>query len=712
MGIQSEIINTEERKLFKKKLKKNRKSSVLESCEILNDSYTTIKEDDSPKTGKSKKRFTSVYPDDVDNNSESLENQRDVVSKLHSESTLVPSEDPIDNELVIKKAKKKKKSKDRMSLHNLNEPEFHEITEDAGQEIMDVDLPEEEIHNEEGNDYGFAHLEADNKIIEDEDFYDGWPKEDLKELFARMHQALPKNDSFKASSRLQKLDWEQIKFNNYSAIDCQEKWKYVEKKIRGFRLLGELLSDANDWLEKPWTDFYRSERKNRHPGMPKRPLTSFMLFYMDKKKKFAKKYPNLEMSKLSKIMAEKFHTLSENKREKYKQLAIAMREEYNGKMQKFLEEHPLEAMQIKKSSKVKKDKVMVSGPLKPVTPFKMFYQDKLKRLKEEDLPVPADFLAECKEKWKDMSNRKKMPWIRWAHEAEIKYLEEIKLYTAENPNFEAPPYKSVLSKAEKEILDRVEGKPEKPPNSAYSLFSRLMLKDPNIKEKFETPKQRLQEIARLWKEVPKIEREEYAEKVKHLLENYKLEYATYLDSLPEDKREEELASNAPKKKLKPGVSGNPKKKLRQTTLEVVKKTPAGTENSLIVDKNKRTKIYTEEELLSLEPPTTPAEPFILFRDDYLKKGLSEKKAIKAWSLLSDLEKRNYEQKLENAKKEYVNNYRTFLKSLKPEELKLYSSIKEKSKKEIPSEDEDDEVVEEEAESPTVSDVDDNSEDST
>lgn len=63
---------------------------------------------------------------------------------------------------------------------------------------------------------------------------------------------------------------------------------------------------------------------------------------------------------------------------------------------------------------------------------------------------------------------------------------------------------------------RVEGKPEKPPNSAYSLFSRLMLKDPDIKERFETPKQRLQEIARLWKEVPKIDKDQYALKVKHV----------------------------------------------------------------------------------------------------------------------------------------------------------------------------------------------------
>lgn len=695
-------MDTEDQLLMKKKLKKKSKSLALESDEIPSDSYKNQIELDSPKNGKRKKKHTTIFPENVGGDSESLGHQQDALSRLHSESILKSSEDPSETDSVVKKAKKKKRDKDRLSLKMGNEPDTTEILgEEADQEMVEEVLPEEELHIKEEHEYGFPNMEADNKIPEDEDFYDGWPKEDFKELFNRMQQALPKNDSFKASSRLQKLDWEKIKFNNYTAADCQEKWKYVEKKLRGFRLLGELLSDATDWLEKPWTDFYRSERKNRHPGMPKRPLTSFMLFYMDKKKKFAKKYPNLEMSKLSKVMAEKFHTLSENKREKYKQLALAMREEYNEKMQKFLEEHPLEARQMKKNStKVKKEKVVVSGPAKPVTPFKMFYQDKLKRLKEEGLPVPTDFLIECKEKWKDMSNRKKMPWIRWAHEAEVKYLEEIKLYTAENPNFEAPPFKSVLSKAEKEILDRVEGKPDKPPNSAYSLFSRLMLKDPDIKERFETPKQRLQEIARLWKEVPKLDKEQYAEKVKHLLESYKLEYATYLDSLPEDKRVEELASNAPKKKLKAGALNNSTKKFKQTTLDILKKT---------ADPATRTKLYTEEELMAKEPPSAPTEPFILFRDEYLKKGLSEKKATKAWNLLSDFEKRNYEQKLEEAKKDYITNYRAFLKSLKPEELKLYSQIKDRTKKEIPSEDEDDGVNEEEAESSAVSYVSENSE---
>lgn len=62
----------------------------------------------------------------------------------------------------------------------------------------------------------------------------------------------------------------------------------------------------------------------------------------------------------------------------------------------------------------------------------------------------------------------------------------------------------------------MEGKPEKPPGSAYGLFSKLMLKDPDLRAKYNTPKERMQEIAKMWKDVPKIEKDGYAEQVKHV----------------------------------------------------------------------------------------------------------------------------------------------------------------------------------------------------
>lgn len=596
------------------------------------------------------------------------EEDENETEKMHPLNDLINlSDDPSSDEEKISPTKQKKRhsKSSKPKDYSSEEEDLHipivEIEEDAPDEINMVEEEPEE-----------------NKVLQD--FYTGWTKEDLQKLFERMSESIPKNDTLKYNSRVPKLNWEKISFGSHSAQDCLEKWKVIEKKLRGYRILSELINDASSWLEKPWTAFYQSVRKNRHPNMPKRPLTSYMLFYMDKKKKFSKKYPNLEVSKLSKIMAEKFKNLPEHKKEKYNRLAASTREEYNEKMKKFYEDHPEENKKKKKLGQ--KTSAARSGPKKPLPPFKIFLQDKLKQL--EGIKTQTDtqtIIQECKNKWNSMSSKKKIPWIRWAHEAETKYLEEIKLYRAENPNFEAVPYKSVLSKKEKEILERMEGKPEKPPNSAYSLFSRLMLKDPELKNKFETPKERLQEIAKLWKEVPKIQKEEYAEKVKQLLENYKLEYATYLESLPEDKRNEELASNLPRRKAKRDVG--PNKKLKQTTINAFKKLcPEGDEP------NKKPKSL--EELIKMEPVHPPEDPFVLFKDEYLTKGLSEKRAIKAWKSLSDIEKRKYEKKIENLKQEYITNFRTFLTSLKPDELNTYSAYKGKMIKEAVNKDSEEE----------------------
>lgn len=59
------------------------------------------------------------------------------------------------------------------------------------------------------------------------------------------------------------------------------------------------------------------------------------------------------------------------------------------------------------------------------------------------------------------------------------------------------------------------GKPEKPPNSAYSLFSRLKLQSGDMKTG-ETPRNRMKEIAKEWGQVPQQEKLKYAEKVKHV----------------------------------------------------------------------------------------------------------------------------------------------------------------------------------------------------
>lgn len=74
--------------------------------------------------------------------------------------------------------------------------------------------------------------------------------------------------------------------------------------------------------------------------------------------------------------------------------------------------------------------------------------------------------------------------------------------------------KSILTKEERTLRERMAGKPEKPPNSAYSLFSRLMLASEDLKTV--TPKQRMLIIAQQWKSCTEPEKKEYNDRVKHV----------------------------------------------------------------------------------------------------------------------------------------------------------------------------------------------------
>lgn len=58
---------------------------------------------------------------------------------------------------------------------------------------------------------------------------------------------------------------------------------------------------------------------------------------------------------------------------------------------------------------------------KPATPFRMFFEDKLKEHHNEPCFDKITFMEQCKEQWKEMSDKKKVFWINWALEREMKY---------------------------------------------------------------------------------------------------------------------------------------------------------------------------------------------------------------------------------------------------------------------------------------------------
>lgn len=372
-----------------------------------------------------------------------------------------------------------------------------------------------------------------------------WPQNDLRTLVKNMEQALPEKDILAFQTRADKLNWDDIAFDKYTGEDCKKTWFLIQKRIRRFRLLSELLQDAKEWVSKPWTHFYRGTKTNRHPDMPKRPLTGYMLFYMRNKDKLLAEFPGLEMTEVSKKMAIMYKDISSEKREKYMQLAASEKKIYEEKLEEFYRLHP-EVPRI--SEKSNHSKPVDIGPKKPSTPFIIFYKEQLKNFHSDSEIDRNTFKEQCKEQWKTMSDKKKVVWIDVSLEQEEKYQEELKNYLIQNPTYVTTSFKTVVSKEEKSIKERLAGKPIKPPNSAYSLFSQMMLKSEEIKKI--DPKGRMKALADHWKNCSEQEKKLYQEHCEQLMAQYKIDYATYIDSLPEGKRQEELQNNAPKRKIK------------------------------------------------------------------------------------------------------------------------------------------------------------------
>jgi hypothetical protein len=86
----------------------------------------------------------------------------------------------------------------------------------------------------------------------------------------------------------------------------------------------------------------------------------------------------------------------------------------------------------------------------------------------------------------------------------------------EPPEFEILTIETcLLSQVQEELTHcRVAGKPEKPPNSGYSLFSRIMLVSPEIKQV--AAKERMSQISKLWKSMTEAEKKKYQEQVNHV----------------------------------------------------------------------------------------------------------------------------------------------------------------------------------------------------
>nr|XP_023013556.1 nucleolar transcription factor 1-A-like [Leptinotarsa decemlineata] len=536
-----------------------------------------------------------------------------------------------------------------------------------------------------------------------------WPEEDMQELMNRMELCIPENDYKPFTKMIEELEWDSVAFKNYSVDDCKNTWSFIQKKIRKYRLLREMLVDAKEWITMPKSK-KKSAKASRHPDMPRRPLSVYLIYYLKKREALQAENPGMDATELAKICSAEFKILPPEKKEKYEKLAQKNKEEYEQKLKEFYLLHPEEKQakasrakvdkppkpkpvkekpspKSSKSPKLPKEKPSPKppkekpppkpkAPKRPLPPFQYFF---LSESEKENVEDKGSFKEVCKERWKNMPDDKKMEWISYAEAENFKYEEEMKAYIRENPDCVIQSsHKALLTKQEQLVKERMSGKPAKPPVSSYNLFARTLLQTEEIKG---VPvRDRLVFVSNQWKYCSEEEKKHYKDLFEKQNEQYKIDYAAYLEGLPEEERQLELKKSAPKrlKSEEEKTKKEPKVQKKAATKKVVvsKATKSVPPEKKVEKKTKKLQ----------EPEQPPISPFKYFVTQY--KG--SEPAANVWKTLTPAEKKVYEAELVKKKQAYILDFEKFLKSMTKDELEAFSSARSKVKQEQQENDDDDE----------------------
>ncbi|XP_061447365.1 nucleolar transcription factor 1 isoform X2 [Rhineura floridana] len=318
---------------------------------------------------------------------------------------------------------------------------------------------------------------------------DRWTQEDMLTLLECMKNNLPSNDGSKFKTTESHLDWDKVAFRDFSGEMCRMKWIEISNEVRKFRTLTELIMDAEEHVKNP----YKGKKLKKHPDFPKKPLTPYFRFFMEKRAKYAKLHPEMSNLDLTKILSKKYKELPEKKKMKYIQDFQREKQDFERNLARFREDHP-DLIQNAKKSDI---------PEKPKTPQQLWYTHE----KKIYLKVRPD--------------------------------EMMRDYIQKHPEMnieEGAPPRSTLTKAERQLKDKFDGRPTKPPPNSYSLYCAELMA--NMKDVPST--ERMVLCSQQWKLLSQKEKDAYHKKCDQRKKDYEIELLRFLESLPEEEQQRVL----------------------------------------------------------------------------------------------------------------------------------------------------------------------------
>ncbi|XP_058036015.1 nucleolar transcription factor 1 isoform X1 [Ahaetulla prasina] len=355
---------------------------------------------------------------------------------------------------------------------------------------------------------------------------DRWTQEDMLTLLECMKNNLPSNDGSKFKTTESHLDWDKVAFKDFSGDMCKMKWIEISNEVRKFRTLTELIMDAEEHVKNP----YKGKKLKKHPDFPKKPLTPYFRFFMEKRAKYAKLHPEMSNLDLTKILSKKYKELPEKKKMKYIQDFQREKQDFERNLARFREDHP-DLIQNAKKSDI---------PEKPKTPQQLWYTHEKKiYLKVRPDATTKEVKEALGKQWSQLSDKKRLKWIHKALEQRKEYEEMMRDYIQKHPEMnieEGAPPRSTLTKAERQLKDKFDGRPTKPPPNSYSLYCAELMA--NMKDVPST--ERMVLCSQQWKLLSQKEKDAYHKKCDQRKKDYEIELLRFLESLPEEEQQRVL----------------------------------------------------------------------------------------------------------------------------------------------------------------------------
>ncbi|KAL1457585.1 hypothetical protein WDU94_007798 [Cyamophila willieti] len=328
----------------------------------------------------------------------------------------------------------------------------------------------------------------------------------LEHLLEHMN---PKLDKLSHKRGAEKFNWNEINFKDFTPEQCCNLWQAIQAHQRKFRTMKELVSDAITWNKVP----------RKIPGQPKKPLSAYILFFQKEYKKMKENDPSITCIQASKIVSERFKTLSPKKKLKLQDEVKDSNETYKCKMALFKEEHPDLVGDLPAASKSKSSTTTSSSSSR--SPLKIFC--------DELLATSSDDVKHTREEWNSLDDYQKVCYI---HKSKVEYLEKLQ----ENADL-----KPSVSKDEDKLYFSVLNVPVKPAGSAYALFTQEYLNREEIKNI--KSNERMTIMNKQWKELSADTKKEFNDLVKEKSAEYTAKYAAFLQRLSPDETNNFLKYN-------------------------------------------------------------------------------------------------------------------------------------------------------------------------